>query len=108
MRCSPQLIKAARQPACCFSYVKLIAHLLTPSCVLPFCCCIAAAAALLLLQLINRAPAATPARVHGGIGVVVVLLAIIMNEGAVDSLQNGLAASISSHFLKNLPLKWTR
>jgi hypothetical protein len=42
------------------------------------------------------------------VGVFVVLLAIIMNEGAVDSLQNGLAASISSHFLKNLPLKWTR
>eukprot|EP00775_Hariotina_reticulata_P013392 gene13392-13519_t len=42
------------------------------------------------------------------VDVLVVLLAIIMNEGAVDSLQNGLAASISGHFLKNSPLKWTR
>jgi hypothetical protein len=61
-----------------------------------------------LLQLLSRAPADVPARVNSWVGVLVVLLAIIMNEGAVDSLQNGLAASISSHFLKNLPLKWTR
>ncbi|WIA37348.1 hypothetical protein OEZ86_014277 [Tetradesmus obliquus] len=61
-----------------------------------------------LMQLLNRAPADVPARVNSWVGVFVVLLAIVMNEGAVDSLQNGLAASISSHFLKNLPLKWTR
>lgn len=47
-------------------------------------------------------------RVDMWVDVLVVLLAIIMNEGAVDSLQNGLAASISGHFLKNCPLKWTR
>jgi hypothetical protein len=42
------------------------------------------------------------------VGVVVVLLAVIINEGAVDSLQNGLASSLSGHFLKNRPLLWTR
>lgn len=42
------------------------------------------------------------------VGVLVVLLALVMNEGAVDSLQNGLAASISGHFLKNAPLAYTR
>lgn len=46
--------------------------------------------------------------VDGWVGVLVVILALIMNEGAVDSLQNGLAASISGHFLKNAPLSYTR
>lgn len=42
------------------------------------------------------------------IGVVVMLLAVAMNMSAVDSLQNGLAAGISSHFLKGRPVAWTR
>jgi len=46
--------------------------------------------------------------VSNWVGVFVVLLALIMSEGAVDSLQNGLAASISGHFLKNSPLSYTR
>jgi hypothetical protein len=46
--------------------------------------------------------------VNSWVGVLVVLLAIVMNEGAVDSLQNGLAASISGQYLKNAPLLWTR
>jgi hypothetical protein len=46
--------------------------------------------------------------VNNWVGVLVVLLAIVMNEGAVDSLQNGLAASISGQYLKNAPLLWTR
>jgi hypothetical protein len=46
--------------------------------------------------------------VSNWVGVLVVLLALIMNEGAVDSLQNGLAASLSGHFLKNSPLAYTR
>jgi hypothetical protein len=46
--------------------------------------------------------------VSNWVGVLVVLLALIMNEGAVDSLQNGLAASLSGHFLKNSPLVYTR
>ena len=32
------------------------------------------------------------------------MLATIMNESAVDTLQNGLAASISGQWLKNAPL----
>lgn len=59
-------------------------------------------------QLLSGTLAPENARINNWVGVLVVLLAIIMNEGAVDSLQNGLAASISGHFLKNLPLKWTR
>jgi hypothetical protein len=31
-----------------------------------------------------------------------------MNEGAIDSAQNGLAASVSGHFLKNKPLAYAR
>jgi hypothetical protein len=46
--------------------------------------------------------------VNNWVGVLVVLLAIVMNEGAVDSLQNGLAAGISGQYLKNMPLIWTR
>jgi hypothetical protein len=42
------------------------------------------------------------------VGVIVVLLALVMNEATVDSLQNGMAASISGQYLKNLPLVWTR
>ena len=34
----------------------------------------------------------------------VVLLAVCMNEGAVDSLQNGIACSLGGHFFKNAPL----
>jgi hypothetical protein len=32
----------------------------------------------------------------------------VMCEGTVDSLQNGLAASISGQYLKMAPLRWTR
>lgn len=42
------------------------------------------------------------------VGLLVVLLALVMNEGAVDSIQNGLAAAISGHFLKSSPLSRTR
>jgi hypothetical protein len=60
-----------------------------------------------LMQILSKVPGQA-SRVDSGVGVIVVLLAIIMNEGAVDSLQNGLACAISGHFLKNLPLVWTR
>ena len=46
--------------------------------------------------------------VSSWVGVIVVLLALAMNEATVDSLQNGMAASISGQYLKNLPLVWTR
>ena len=48
------------------------------------------------------------ASLNSAIGLVVVLLAVIMNEGAVDSLQNGLASAISSQWLKSKPLLWSR
>ncbi|KAL6785524.1 hypothetical protein ACKKBF_B00635 [Auxenochlorella protothecoides x Auxenochlorella symbiontica] len=46
--------------------------------------------------------------VSNAMGVVVLLLTITMNESAVDSMQNGLTAAISSHFLRGLPLYWAR
>jgi hypothetical protein len=46
--------------------------------------------------------------INNWIGVLIVLMAVMMNEGAVDSLQNGLAGAFSSHFLKGKPLLWTR
>ena len=42
------------------------------------------------------------------VGVLVVLLAVMVNEGAVDSLQNGLASSLGGHFFKHAPLLWSR
>jgi hypothetical protein len=42
------------------------------------------------------------------IGVIVILLAVGMNMSAVDSLQNGLTAGISSHLLKGRPVSWTK
>eukprot|EP00878_Enallax_costatus_P021762 GHUV01023054.1.p1 GENE.GHUV01023054.1~~GHUV01023054.1.p1 ORF type:complete len:367 (+),score=79.14 GHUV01023054.1:307-1407(+) len=60
-----------------------------------------------LMQILSPAPGQV-SQVNSWVGVLVVLLAIIMNEGAVDSLQNGLACAISGHYLKNLPLRWTR
>jgi Na+/proline symporter len=42
------------------------------------------------------------------IGVVAVLLAVCMNIGAVDSLQNGIASSLGGHFFKHAPLWWNR
>ena len=48
------------------------------------------------------------ASLNNVIGLVVVLLAVIMNEGAVDSLQNGIASVIASQWLKNRPLMWSR
>lgn len=46
--------------------------------------------------------------VANAMGVVVLLLTVTMNESAVDSMQNGLTAAISTHFLRGLHLYWTR
>jgi hypothetical protein len=62
---------------------------------------------LILMQILNVNHSGV-STVSNWVGVLVVLLALIMNEGAVDSLQNGLAASLSGHFLKNAPLAYTR
>lgn len=53
-------------------------------------------------------PGMGQAVVSNWVGVIVVLLALAMNEATVDSLQNGIAASISGQYLKHTPLVWTR
>lgn len=60
------------------------------------------------LQVLAKGPGLGSAVVDSWIGVIVVLLALVMNEATVDSLQNGMSASISGQYLKNLPLVWTR
>lgn len=42
------------------------------------------------------------------VGVVTIIFTVIMNESAIDSMQNGLTAALSSHFLKDYPLVYTR
>ncbi|KAF8059372.1 Selenoo [Scenedesmus sp. PABB004] len=61
---------------------------------------------LYLMQILG--PRGGSGLVESWVGVVVVLLAVVMNEGAVDSLQNGLAAGLSGQYLKARPLLWTR
>lgn len=61
-----------------------------------------------VLQILGHGPGTGAAVVSNWVGVIVVLLALAMNEATVDSLQNGMAASISGQYLKNLPLVWTR
>lgn len=56
----------------------------------------------------SEAALATINTINKWIGVVVIVLAVCMNMSAVDSLQNGLTAAISSHFLKGRPVAWTK
>jgi SSS family solute:Na+ symporter len=46
--------------------------------------------------------------INNAMGVVAIVMAVLMNESAVDSLQNGLTATFSSHFLKAESIVWTR
>ena len=49
--------------------------------------------------------------IQNWIGVILVVMAVVMNEGAVDSIQNGMAAAITSYFepkIKQWNLWWTR
>lgn len=49
--------------------------------------------------------------IQNWIGVILVVLAVVMNEGAVDSIQNGMTAAITSYFqplIKQWNLWWTR
>lgn len=49
--------------------------------------------------------------IQNGMGVILVMLAVIMNEGAVDSIQNGMAAAIASYcapIVKGWNLLYTR
>ena len=46
--------------------------------------------------------------VDSGIEVLTLVLALIMSESAIDSLQNGISATISSTFLRGRPINWAR
>lgn len=48
------------------------------------------------------------ATVSNWVGVVIMVLAVTMNESAIDSMQNGLAASIACRFFLKANLVWTR
>ena len=61
---------------------------------------------LYLFQLFRPAGAADGG--GGGMGVVILVLAAVMNMGAVDSLQNGVAATVAARFLRGRPIAWTR
>eukprot|EP00960_Hanusia_phi_P059443 764166-Hanusia_phi.AAC.1 len=63
---------------------------------------------LYFFQLFKTDTSAPNAHVENFIEVLVLVLAAVMNESAIDSLQNGLAATISSHFLRGKPLMWAR
>jgi hypothetical protein len=49
-----------------------------------------------------------PARVRSWIGVIALILAVVMNESAIDSMQSGLTASFTSHFFKDQHVIFSR
>lgn len=66
---------------------------------------------LYLVQILGGRPGGPDggvATVNSWLGVLVIILAVIMCEGSVDSSQNGMAAALSGQYLKNSPLLWTR
>lgn len=63
---------------------------------------------LMMFQVLNDERDSGSATVSSWVGVLVLILAVTMNESAIDSLQNGLAASISAHFFKNKSIWWAR
>jgi hypothetical protein len=46
--------------------------------------------------------------VRSWIGVIALILAVIMNESAIDSMQSGLTASFTSHFFKDQHVIFSR
>ncbi|GAX81943.1 hypothetical protein CEUSTIGMA_g9371.t1 [Chlamydomonas eustigma] len=48
------------------------------------------------------------ARLRSWVGVITLMLAVTMNESAIDSMQNGIASCISTHFFRNQHILWTR
>eukprot|EP00899_Mesostigma_viride_P007857 jgi/Mesvir1/17072/Mv15260-RA.1 len=48
------------------------------------------------------------ARVSSWVGVLTMLMAVIMNESALDSIQNGLVAAVSGQFLSKYHVNWSR
>jgi len=61
---------------------------------------------LYLFQVLAGGKLPPTSTVHNWIGVLLVVLASVMNEGAVDSIQNGMAAGITSYIVP-LYKKWT-
>ncbi|EKX40511.1 hypothetical protein GUITHDRAFT_75395, partial [Guillardia theta CCMP2712] len=63
---------------------------------------------LYLFQVFKSSPNQNNVHVNQFIEVLVLVLAAVMNESAIDSVQNGLAATISTQFLRGKPLIWAR
>jgi len=63
---------------------------------------------LYLFQIFNDQPGDGNATVNNWISVLVLVLAATMNQSAIDSLQNGITATLSSHFLKGQPIYFAR
>jgi len=63
---------------------------------------------LYLFQIFKSEGEGSNATVSNWVGVVIMVLAVTMNESAIDSMQNGLAASIACRFFLKANLVWTR
>jgi len=63
---------------------------------------------LYLFQVFRDEGQSGQAHISSWVGVVTLVLAVTMNESAIDSLQNGLAASISAHFFKGMNIWYAR
>jgi hypothetical protein len=60
-------------------------------------------------QVFKTDPSEPPnSKVDSAIEVVTLILALVMSESAIDSLQNGISATISSTILRGKPLSWAR
>uniref|UniRef100_A0A0G4FXD4 Sodium/solute symporter n=1 Tax=Chromera velia CCMP2878 TaxID=1169474 RepID=A0A0G4FXD4_9ALVE len=63
---------------------------------------------LYLFQVFNRRPEEGAARADNVISLVVLVMAATMNESAIDSLQNGMTATVVSQFLRHRGIFWAR
>jgi len=64
---------------------------------------------LYLFQIFKTSPDQPPnAILDSGIEVLTLILALVMSESAIDSLQNGISATISSTFLRGKPIMYAR
>jgi SSS family solute:Na+ symporter len=64
---------------------------------------------LYLFQVFKTSPDQPPnSVVDTAIEVVTLMLALVMSESAIDSLQNGITATLASTFLRGKPIMWAR
>jgi len=63
---------------------------------------------LYMFQIFNSDPTNPNATVDNWVGVLIMILAVTMNESAIDSFQNGIAASLSTRYLINAHIIWIR